>query len=168
MGLRSPFDYVNYEVSMAELLVGILDKLCAHCHTNRDYQEGCRSCPAGVLAFACRDYILGAEESDKRFELYASDGWQANRKEHYGHTDSLDEIAKNREIAQDYKPECEVLRAMKQRIKGIQSHPFFYVRHHRKYPYERPKALSDFVGLLDRYRELRKSRLERWGLGALV
>jgi len=173
MGLHSPFGYVNYEVPMAELFIDILDKLCAHCHTNDDYRRGCtnddyrrgcRECPAGNLAFECRDYILNAEEEDKHYDLYTSDEWQNKRKEMYGKPDPPEEIEKWRKLADEHCAESNVLRAMKAKIKRITPHPFFYVRHHRKYPYERPKVLSDFAELTEKYKKLRNDRLRRWGL----
>jgi hypothetical protein len=153
-----------YEVAMAELFIDILDKLCAHCHTNEDYRKGCRECPAGNLAFECRDYVLNAIEEDKHHELYLSKEW-IKRKEEMGHPrPTEEELTKERYFVQEYKPECEVLRAMKKKIKGITPHPFFYVRHHKKYPYERPKRLSDFVELTEKYKKLRNDRLRKWGL----
>jgi hypothetical protein len=159
MGLHSPFGYVNYETQMANLFFHVLDKLCAHCHTNRDYQEGCRGCPAGNLVFECKEYILCAIESDKQFELYASEEWakRAVRKA------SPEGQAKDREMAQDYKPECDFLRAMKQKIKRITPHPLFYVRGGKK-GYRCTKTLTNFVELAREYEKLREVRLRKWGL----
>lgn len=164
MGLHSPFNYVGYEVSFSEIFINILDKLCAHCHTADDYRKGCRECPAGNLAFECRRYILSPDESDKQFELYASGEW-AEKKEKLGHPKPSEETReKDRQIALEYKPECDVLRAMKHTIRSITPHSFFYVRHHRKYPYERPKALTEFAELTKNYKILREARLRKWGL----
>lgn len=165
MGLRSPFGYVNYEVQMSELFINILDKLCAHCHTNDDYgKKGCHGCPAGNLAFECRDYILTAVEEDTHYGLYASAEWQAKRKKLYGKEDPPEEIERWRAMAEEHRGESEILRAMKAKAKQLAPHPFFYVRHHRKYPYERPKALSDFIELAEKFKELRHERLRKLGL----
>jgi len=64
MGIRSPFGYVGYEYKMGKMFAAGLDNLCAHCHTNDEYDGGCTECPAGVLLFACREYILEAIEDD--------------------------------------------------------------------------------------------------------
>lgn len=164
MGLHSPFGYVDYEVAFAELLITILDKLCAHCHTNQDYYNRCRGCPAGQLAFECRTYVLDAQEEDKHFELYTSEEWQARREKQYGHRDPPEEIESWRRMAEDYKPESEILRQMKKKVKELIPHPFFYVRHHRRYPYERPKSLEDFDMLVKEYRNMQKYRRYNRGL----
>ena len=159
MGLHSPFGYVDYEVPLAQLLISILDKLCAHCHTDKDYDNGCRGCPAGNLVFECKEYILSSGESDKRFELYASDEWaqRAVRKP------SEEERQKDLEMAEDYRPECDILRAMKSKIKRIKPHPFFYV-HGGKGGHRRPKVLNDFAELVDSYGKKREYRLRKWGI----
>lgn len=154
MGLHSPFNYVNYEVQMAELFIDILDKLCAHCHTNDDYEKGCHGCLAGALAFECKDYIITAEEEDKHFELYASEEWAKRREANKMPIPTQEEREQDLTIAQRYKPKSEILRAMKRTIKSITPHPFFYVRHYRKYPYERPKAFADFVELTEKYKSV--------------
>lgn len=156
MGLHSPFGYLSYEVTFANLLIHILDKLCSHCHTDEDYQGGCKSCPAGNLVFECRDYILTAHESDKRFELYASEEWA---KKTVTKTNPATQ-AKDKEMAQAYKPECDILRVMKQKVKRITPHPFFYVRG-RKGVYRRPNVLADFVKLTEGYEQLSESRLRK-------
>ena len=159
MGLHSPFGYVDYEVPMAELLIDILDKLCAHCHTNNDYCKGCAECPAGNLVFECKSYVLGAEEEDKHYELYTSAEWQNKRKELYGKEDPPEEVERWRKLADKCRPESEVLRAMKRKVEGITPHPFFYVRPGtRRAPYERPKALEDFAGLTSDLKKLREER----------
>ena len=163
MGLHSPFGYVNYEVPLSELFIDCLDKLCAHCHTNDDYEQKCRGCPAGQLIFECRDYILSSDESDKRFLLYVSDEWAKKRREIYGKEDPPEVRQKDSEMAEDYRPECDVLRAMKVKIKRIAPHPFFYVRGGSR-GYRRPKILSDFVELVANYKGLRDKRLAKWGL----
>jgi len=166
MGLHSPFGYVNYEIPLAELFADCLDKLCAHCHTNEDYNAGCHGCPAGQLIYACREYILSAGESDKRFELYASDEWAGKQKQIYGKENPPELRQKDREMAQDYKPECEILRAIKAKIRKITPHPFFYVR--GKGRHRRPKALKDFKVLVAEYRRLYNERLGKWGLPQLI
>ena len=162
MGLHSPFGYVSYEVPLSELFIDILDKLCAHCHTNDDYCEGCSECPAGILALECRDYILETLEEDKHHELYASDEWEERRLTLCYPPTPPEEKEKELRMAGEYKSECEILRLMKQKIKGIKPHPIFYIRGHRKH-YGRPKRLADFVALTEHYKELRGSRLCKWG-----
>jgi len=162
MGLRSPFDYVGNEYTMAKLFGSILDELCSHCHTNDDYQDGCKGCPAGILTFACRDYILTAIEGDKHHELYISEEWLAKRRA-LGHPDET-ERDRQRELyfIDQYKPECDVLREMKGCIKGILPHPLFYIKYSNKRGYERPKRLTRFIGLAEKFRRLELERLDRW------
>lgn len=166
MGLRSPFGYVDYEVPLSRLLIDIMDNLCAHCHTDRDYEKGCRGCPAGCFLYVVRDYILTAEESDKRFELYASDEWtqRANRKP------SEEERQKDLNMADDYRPECDILRSMKSKIKRLKPRPFFYIRDRRltSKGWKRPKVLNDFAELTESFAKKREARLRKWGLSALV
>ena len=64
MGLRSPFDYVGYEVACGETIIYLLDTFCHGCHTNEDYDDGCNGCPAGQLIYKCKDYLKDAYESD--------------------------------------------------------------------------------------------------------
>ena len=74
MGLRSPFGYVGYEYQMAKMFAAGLDNFCAHCHTNCDYDSGCKECPVGVLLFACREYIreaIGGSEPEVVREMKA-------------------------------------------------------------------------------------------------
>jgi len=164
MGLRAPFGYVDYEYTMAVLFHTILDRLCAHCNTNDDYQEGCKSCPAGVLIFACRDYILTAGESDKHHELYISEEWLSKRRK-LGYPEQTEEEKKSElRFISDYQPECDLLRDMKRVIKGITPHPFFYVKYSEKRGYERPKRLQRFMELVGKFREAQLERSQRWGL----
>jgi len=167
MGLRAPFGYVGYEYKMAELFCHILDSLCSHCHTNDDYQEGCKSCPAGILVFGARDYVLNAQEEDSHHAMYASDEW-LERKKQAGHKGNL-EVEKQRELkfVEDYKPECDVLRAMKKCIKGITPHPFFYRQYSKTGPFERPRPLVRFMKLTGAFRELELERRARWGIPIL-
>ena len=159
MGLHSPFSYVDYEVVMAELLIDILDKLCAPCHTSIDYDGECRECPAGNLAFECRDYIITMEEDDKA-ENYIPEEW-LKRKREMGYLEQPEEEGESElGLAEEYKPECEVLRAMKHKLKHLKPHPCFYVKHHQTYLYERPKALADFVELTEKYKKLKAARLQ--------
>ena len=125
MSLRSPFDYAGYEVPMAELMISILDKLCGGCHTNDDYQNGCKDCPAGQMLYATRDYLLGTVEADKHYALYGSEEWQAKREEQYGHEDSQEEKEKWQKLAQSCKPEGDVIRKIKNEVSRIEPHPFF-------------------------------------------
>ena len=164
MGLRAPFGYVGYECTMAELFHTTLDKLCAHCHTNEDYQDGCHSCPAGVFLFECRKYLLTANLKDEHHQMYISEKWLQGRREHGYPEQTEAERQKEIRLIEDYKPECDVLRAMKKSIKGITPHPFFYVKYSEKRGYERPKRLTCFMELTGKFRELELERIGRWGL----
>ena len=126
MGLRAPFDYVGYDVQFAEIMLKLLDDLCGGCHTNRDYDKGCHGCPAGQLIYACRNYLLEAHESDKNYLLYASEEWQAKRKELYGREDPPEERDQNRRMAVLVKPECDIIRAIKVAVALIEPHPLFH------------------------------------------
>lgn len=126
MGLRSPFDYSGYEVPMAEIMIALLEKLCSACHTNDDYRRGCKGCPAGQLIYRTRKYLLGIDESDKRYIMYASDEWQAKRKESYNQEDSQEERDKWLALAEACKPECNIIRRIKKELAGIEPHPLFY------------------------------------------
>ena len=163
MGLRSPFGYVGYEVAMAEMFIAILDKLCAHCHTNADYPRKCRECLAGNLAFACKSYILTTEPSSKQYEFYLSEEWARGREKNGMPPYSEHELETFRQMMANYKPEGDILLSMIKRIKKLTPHPLFYVRHHHKYPYERPKALVDFAELTAQYKTLREERSRKWG-----
>lgn len=165
MGLRAPFGYVGYEYTMAELFYTVLDKLCAHCHTNDDYQDGCKSCPAGVLIFACRDYVLTAIEQDKHHKQYTTKEWLLRRRKR-GVSEEQLEIEKQHDLRfiTEYKPEDDLLREMKRTIRGIVPHPFFYIQYNKKRGYERPKELVQFMELASRFRETEQGRLAQWGL----
>jgi len=126
MGLRSPFGYVGYETTMAELMIMLLEKLCGGCHTDKDYEEGCRQCPAGQLIYEFRDYLLDSNEADKRYAMYASDEWQAKRKEMHGHEDSPEEKDRWIALAKSCKPEFDIIRKIKKEVKHIEPHPCFY------------------------------------------
>jgi len=161
MGLRAPFGYVGYEYTMAELFCSILDKLCAHCHTNSDYQSGCASCPAGILLFECREYVLNAMLEDEHHQHYISEEWIQRRRE-LGYPEQTEaERQRETEVIEDYKPECDVLRAMQKAIKGIIPHPFFYVQYSKKRAYERPRRLVRFMELAGRFTELELKRMTR-------
>jgi hypothetical protein len=165
MSLRAPFGYVGYEYKMAMLLATILDKLCSHCHTNDDYQDGCKSCPAGVLIFACREYVIDAQEEDRHHGLYASEEWLEKQRAR-GMSENAIQSAKAKELefVADYTPECDVLREMKVCIKGIKPHPFFYAKRSNRCPYDRPKQLTHFLNLTTKYRLLESDRRARWGI----
>jgi hypothetical protein len=165
MGLRSPFDYVGYEYKMAMLFITILDNLCSHCHTNTDYDDGCKGCPAGVSLFAYRDYVLNAQEEDKHHALYASDEWLEKQRAR-GLSEGLVQTARAKELdfVADYTPECEVLRKMKRCIKEITPHPLFYVQYSKSRPYERPRQLARFTELTREYRRLESDRRMKWGI----
>ena len=162
MGLRSPFGYIGYEVTFGNLLVKLLDELCSHCHTNDDYHKGCRQCPAGNLIYEIKEYLEDYDESDKRFELYASDEWaeRAKRKP------SEEERRKELSMADDYRPECNVLRLIKPVLKRIKPKPCYYVR--SRGGFKRPKPLEDFATLIEDYSDKRKARLNKWGLGSVT
>ena len=161
MGLHSPFGYVGYTVSTGQIMIDLLDKLCADCHTNDDYRRGCRECPAGQLIYECRDYIKTCGEDDKRFELYASEEWERRR----GVPTPIEEKNKDREMAQDYKPECDKLREMQRLIISITPRPFFWGGRGER---ERPQRLIRFNVLLNEYADLVNTRLSKWGLKDIV
>jgi len=167
MGLRAPFGYVGYEYTMAELFYTILDRLCAHCHTNDDYQEGCKSCPAGILILECRDYILTALEDDKHYELYISEEWLSKRRKLVSPEQVETERQRDLKFIKDYKLEGDLLRDMKRVIKRITPHPFFYIQYSKKRGYERPKSLVRFMELASKFREVELERLQKWGLTSL-
>lgn len=58
MGLHSPFGYVHYEETMLKTLIQLVDDYCTSCHTDQDYNEGCKGCPVGSLIYNCREYLL--------------------------------------------------------------------------------------------------------------
>ena len=122
MGLHSPFGYVGYEVPFTGLIISILEEVCGGCHTNNDYSRGCRGCPAGRFLYTLRAYVLEAHESDKQFELYASDEWaeKASRKP------TEEERASWRRMTNYYRPEGDTLRALKAELKKTHPHPFFH------------------------------------------
>lgn len=158
MGLRAPFGYVNYEVTFGRLLVKLLDELCSHCHTNDDYEKGCRGCPAGNLIYEIKEYLQYYDESDKRFELYASDEWEQRS----GRATSDEQKQKELQIAEDYRPECDVLRQIKPIVKRIRPKPFYFVR--GKSAYRRPKVLNDFALLIEEYAVKRASHFAKRGI----
>lgn len=128
MGLHSPFGYVGYETAMAELMIMLLEKLCGGCHTNDDYEEGCKQCPAGQLIYELRDYLLDTNEADKRYAMYVSDECQTKRKEYYGHEDSQEVKDKWLALAKSCKPEFDIIRKIKKEINHIEPHPSFYAQ----------------------------------------
>lgn len=132
MGLRSPFGYVNYEVSMAELMIDMLDKLCIGCHDpQRDWgDKGCYACPAGVFIFEAKSYLENLDEADKRFEMYAGIGkegqeWIEKRKKLYGKEDSPEKCRQWRRMATLYKQESNAIRKVKAFVKDIEPHACF-------------------------------------------
>ena len=162
MGLQSPFGYVGYETIMAELFTTLLGKLCAHCHTNDGYGEGCKECPAGNLIYECREYILSAEENDRRFEHYASDEWARIRIKNGMSPPTEEERQMDLKYAQDYKAECEILRAMKRKIEEIEPHPLFYIKSADEYdPY---KNVVEFTELTREYARLKTEGFRKWGI----
>ena len=62
MGLRSPFGYVGYVASFTRTFTDLIGGYCNNCHTDTDYQKGCRECPIGQLLYALREYLLDANE----------------------------------------------------------------------------------------------------------
>jgi hypothetical protein len=126
MGLRSPFDYSGYEVTMAEVLINLLEKFCSGCHTNEDYRRHCKGCPAGQLIYRCRKYLLEIDEVDNRYAMYASDEWQAKRKEAYDHEDSQEQRQEWLSLSKACQPECDIIRAIKEELIMIEPHPLFY------------------------------------------
>lgn len=168
MGLHSPFGYVDREVEMAELLIAVLNRLCKGCHTNADYDQGCRGCPAGGLFFACKEYILMAEEGDKHHAVYASEEHLQRQRERGL---SEEQLQARREmalrLAADYEPECDAVRAMKAQLVEIESCPYLQRRHEpiegRMYSQE----LREFKALVAGYKRLKADRLRKWGLPVL-
>ena len=156
MGVRSPFGYVDYEAQMGNLFRAIMTDLCATCHTNRDYEKGCQGCPAGTLLFACKAYILDAEERDKTFKLYASEEWQ-ERKRQRGISE--ENIAKERQrdlaMAKEYQPESRALRAMKEAMRPLKPRP--YIEHGG----EPPLTLDIFKRYLGDYIAASRQHLEK-------
>ena len=65
MGIHSPFGYIGYEVKFGRTIVELLKRFCSTCHTDEDFEEGCRGCPVGNLIYRARDYLLDAYESDR-------------------------------------------------------------------------------------------------------
>ena len=57
MGLRTPFGYAGYERAMAETAIELLDRFCSGCHTNEDFEGGCKECPIGNMIYACKRYV---------------------------------------------------------------------------------------------------------------
>lgn len=126
MGLHSPFGYVGYGVQFGEIMIKLLTDLCGGCHTDEDYIGGCKECSAGRLIYECREYLLSIDEPDKRYEMYASEKWQAKRESLYGHRDSPESIAENKRLAELTKPEGKLIRAIKAEVKKIEPHCFFH------------------------------------------
>ena len=162
MGLRPPFGYVGYEHKMAMAFVNVLDNFCSYCHTNKDYENGCRGCPAGRFVFACREYILSLQEEDRYHAECASDTALDKSRQRGLSEEAIQSMkAMELEVAASYAPECDVLRQMKQCIKGIIPHPLFYVRHNKRPPHERPKRLEKFLKLALDYDRLQAERRAR-------
>lgn len=59
-------------------------------------------------------------------------------------------------MEQDYFPSCELLRAMKKKIKRLKPKPFFY----RGTPH-RPKVLADFAELTAKYKALLEAQRQK-------
>jgi hypothetical protein len=133
---------------MAELLVDVLDKLCAYCHTDDDYDEGCRGCPAGRLVFKCRDYILSAVEKDKYY------AWLEGRRELHGQPVPPEEVDMWRRLSEESRAESDTLRAMKAAVRDLTPHPFFYGFGE----HGRPESLSRLTKLARRLRRQRNRR----------
>lgn len=123
MGIHSPFNYVGYEWQMPKLACDILELLCHPCHTNDDYENGCHGCPAGILFFACKEYVLEANEADKDFDLYASEKWQGKK----SRRDSPEEIAQWQKMSAHYKPEAKAIRKLKRLFKKLEPKPYIQV-----------------------------------------
>ena len=157
MGVHSPFEYVGYEGQMGDLFVSIMTTLCATCHTNRDYEQGCQGCPAGTLLFACKAYILDAEERDKTYTLYASKEWQDSKRQR-GIAEKTIQKERERDLAmaQEYQPEGQALRAMKKAIRPLKPQP--YMEHRGDAP---PLTLDTFKRYLGDYIVARRQHLEK-------
>lgn len=125
MGIHSPFDYVGYEWQMPKLACDILELLCHYCHTNRDYDEGCHGCPAGIMFFACKDYVLEAQEEDKHYHHYTTKDWLDKREKMYGKRDLPEEVARWQAMADYHKPEAEAIRRLKRLFKDLEPRPYW-------------------------------------------
>lgn len=126
MSFHSPFGYVGYQVQFAEIMMKLLDDLCGGCHTDDDYRKGCKECPAGQLIYECRDYLLTYYEADKHYEQYTTEEWQNRRKELYGHSDTPEQIERNRKLTESCKPESDIIRAIKVELANIEPCPSFH------------------------------------------
>lgn len=151
MGLGSPFDYVGYEFQMVGIMVKLLDDLCGGCHTNDDYDNGCKDCPAGQLIYACRDYLLTAHEPDVQYAEYASEEWQAKREQRGGKRESPQQIAMWQKMADSCRPECDVLRAIKAELQSIEPYPGF----HSQWIFEEVRNPDPLLRLRELVKDLR-------------
>lgn len=128
MGLHAPFSYVGYVPSMAQTIIDMLERFCGHCHTDSDYNKGCRGCPIGCYIYEARDYIATMQEEDKHFALYASDEWQERRKANNKPEEIKEERARWTALSKLCKPESIALRGLKRELRNVEPHPFFYGR----------------------------------------
>ena len=124
MGIHSPFDYIGFEWQMPKLACDILELVCQLCHTSRDYEKGCRSCPSGIMFFACKGYVLKAQEEDKHYHHYTTKGWLDKREKIYRKRDSQEEIARWQEMSDYHKPEAKAIRRLKRLFKDLEPHPY--------------------------------------------
>lgn len=128
MGLHAPFGYVGYEWQMPTLACDTLELLCQGCHTNQDYQNGCHGCPAGVFFYACKEYVMEAQEEDKHYHRYTTKDWLDSREKMYGYRDSPKEIARWQKLADYHKPEARAIRKLKRLFKKLEPCPYWQQR----------------------------------------
>lgn len=128
MGLHSPLGYVGYIRPMAKTIIDLIERFCSACHTNNDYDKGCKGCPVGQLIYEARDYILTSQEEDKHFAEYASDEWQEKIKKAGRPEESKEERDKWARMAKEHHAESVALRGMKKILKQVEPHPFFYAQ----------------------------------------
>lgn len=128
MGLHCPFGYVGYVSQMGQTIIDMLERFCNHCHTDNDYENGCKGCPIGNYIFEARLYILTSMEEDKHFAEYASDEWQERRKANKMPEETQEQRDMWRKMSRLHKKESIALRGLKRELKNIIPHPFFYAQ----------------------------------------
>ena len=57
MVLKSPFGYVNMQVKMLGSALDIFRDYCYGCHSNVDWNDNCKECPAGNFIEHCKAYM---------------------------------------------------------------------------------------------------------------
>jgi len=167
MGIHSPFGYVGYITPMGKSIVDMLERFCGHCHTDDDYDKGCRGCPVGNFIYEARDYILTASEEDKHYALYASDEWQERRKANGRPEETVEQREKWAKLAKKCKPESIALRGMKKELKHIGPYPFFYGQW-RWDSIRNKDPLAKFREYLKDYEFHEERQWDNWKVAALI